>query len=200
MKTDFRQKLKTLWVQPQKLARQAINTISPSVTATWKIRAFGLLRIPIIAFLGPKVIHLSPQRCEIQIPLSYRSKNHLNSLYLGAFAVGADLAVGLLIFKHIQDRKDIELVFADFHANFFKRGRGDTHFTCDAGDAIAVLVEQAAKQSDRVKSTIRVNATLPSQFGDQPIAEFQLTVALKRKPLFSEPRHSTAKKIKNSRP
>ena len=51
----------------------------------------------------------------VKIPFRRKVKNHVNSMYFGALAVGADLSGAYLAFHHIKktDRK-IKLIFKDF--------------------------------------------------------------------------------------
>jgi acyl-coenzyme A thioesterase PaaI-like protein len=63
--------------------------------ATLKLWAFGWLKVPMIAWVRPKVIELNDERSVIKIALTRRTKNHLNSLYFGALCVGADVTGGI---------------------------------------------------------------------------------------------------------
>lgn len=155
-----------------------------NLKATVGLRAFGLARIPMIAFLGPRVVHIGDERVEACIPLGYRSKNHLNSMYFGALAVGADCACGLLALHHIQKHKGrkISLVFKDFSAQFHKRPEDDVHFHCDMGAEVAKLVEQTVATGERCNLPLKVTATVPKKTGAEPIATFVLTLSLKLQP------------------
>ncbi len=154
-----------------------------TLKATLSLRAFGLTRIPMILFLSPRVVQVNNQRLEICIPLTYRSRNHLGSMYFGALAVGADCASGLLAMRLIEKRKDkeITLVFKDFNAKFLKRPEGDVHFSCEMGEAIAALVERAARTGERCNLPLEVTATVPKVSGAEPVATFVLTLSLKAK-------------------
>jgi acyl-coenzyme A thioesterase PaaI-like protein len=110
------------------------------------LRAFSFLKIPLIAYLRPRVIELSGRRIEVKLPLNRRSKNHLNAMYFGALSIGADCAGGLLAMKLIREKKvKISLVFKDFQASFLKRAEGDVHFVCEQGQEIRQFVEQVVK-------------------------------------------------------
>lgn len=149
---------------------------------TFYLRAFGFLKVPLIFFTSPSVETLTPEKCVVKIPLSRRTKNHLNSLYFGVLAVGADCAGGLIAMKLIQEEGDqVSLVFKDFQAQFLKRADGDTHFTCEDGDAIRALVKKALESGERENMPVRVVATVPTKYGQEPVAEFTLTLSLKRK-------------------
>ena len=62
--------------------------------ATLMLRAFGLFKIPMILFVGPRVVEMNAERCVLKIPLGYRTRNHLGGMYFGTLATGADCAAG----------------------------------------------------------------------------------------------------------
>ena len=64
----------------------------------WMLFLLGLTKIPIIGYVKPKLIELNDEKAGVKIKLRRRSKNHLNSMYFGALAVGADVAAGLHAF------------------------------------------------------------------------------------------------------
>lgn len=151
-----------------------------NLKATLALRAFGWARIPMIAWLQPTVIEVSDARLVVKLPLDWRSRNHLNSMYFGALAVGADCACGLLAMRHVERHKaaEISLIFKDFSAQFHKRPDGDVHFACEAGDAIRALVERAASTGERCNLPVTVTATVPRN-GPEAVATFVLTLSLK---------------------
>ena len=73
---------------------EALNLIPAKIRNTVKLGAFGLTKVPMLLYLTPVVEELNERRCVVRIPLSYRSKNHLNSMYFGSMAAGADCAGG----------------------------------------------------------------------------------------------------------
>ena len=149
---------------------------------TFYLRAFGLLKVPVIFFIGPSVVELSNQRCVVKVPLNRRTKNHLNSMYFGVLAAGADTAGGLIAMRTIQEEgNSVNLIFKDFQAHFLKRAEGDVLFTCEDGEAVRKLVHQAMESGVRENLSVRVIATVPSKLGSEPVAEFTLTLSLKRK-------------------
>ncbi len=146
------------------------------------LRAFSWLKIPLIAWLRPTVVELSDSRCVIRFPLGRRSRNHLASMYFGVLCVGADCAGGIIAMRTIRKRgSEVAFVFKDFQARFLKRAEGDVLFTCEQGEALRELVLRAEASAERVEETVRVVATVPDQLGEEPVAEFDLTISLKRR-------------------
>lgn len=150
--------------------------------ATWFIRYFGLKKVPLIFYCRPSVIELNDNTTIIKIPFKRRNKNHLKSMYFGALSIGADVAGGVLAMDLIRkSRRNISLVFKDFKAEFLKRPEGDTHFTCNDGQAVKKLIEKAISTGERVNMPLKITATVPELSGNEPVAEFILTLSLKDK-------------------
>src|SRR5437868_3259942 len=104
------------------LSSQVERVIPAEVFHTLKIRALGAFQIPLLLFVAPSVVALEDSRCEVKIPLGWRTKNHLGGMYFGVLAAGADLAGGIIAW-HVIEKTDpsIKLIFKDFHADFLKR-------------------------------------------------------------------------------
>ncbi len=147
---------------------------------TLHLRYFGLTRIPLLFYVRPSVVEQSTERVVIRIPLNRRTRNHLGSMYFAALAIGADCAVGLLAVQLIAKQdKSISFIFKDFSAEFFRRATADVYFSCDQGDAIARLVQDAGGGDQRQELPLTAIATVPSESED-PVASFRLTLSLKR--------------------
>ncbi len=152
----------------------------------WKstawLRMFALWKIPLIAAVRPRVLALDDTTCVIRIPCNYYNRNHLRSLYFGALCIGADLAGGLIIMEMIRRRHSrVAFLFKDFHADFLKRAEGATIFTCRDGEMLAGLLADAEQSGERREGTVRVTATCPDKLGEEPVAEFRLTISLKKR-------------------
>lgn len=160
----------------------ASELVPAKLRETLGLRAFGLAKVPMIAFTSPVVEELTDTRCVVRIPLSWRTRNHLGSLYFGALAVGADTAGGLIAMRRIQrSGRKISLVFKDFQASFLRRPEEDVRFVCEQGESIAELVERAAASEERVEMPVRVRAVVASLPESEPVADFTLTLSLKQR-------------------
>lgn len=165
-----------------KLVDTFMQKVPDTIKDTALLRFFGLMKIPMLWFIRPTVQKLNDEVCVIKIPLSRKTKNHLGSMYFGALCAAADCAGGLTAMKHIRKSgKKIALSFKDFNAEFYKRAEGDTIFTNTQGQEIAEFVKKTAESGERMNMPVEVIATVPSKFGDEPVAKFTLTLSLKLK-------------------
>ncbi len=146
------------------------------------VQLLGITKIPLLAFVAPRVQQLDDDGCTVKIPLGYRTKNHLGSMYFGVLAAGADITGGLNAFLAIRQKYPrVSLVFKDFQANFLKRADGDVHFRCNDGRAIHAAMAETVRTGERVTIPVAVTATVPSKYGSEPVAEFKLGLSLKNK-------------------
>ncbi|NOZ74511.1 MAG: DUF4442 domain-containing protein [FCB group bacterium] len=154
--------------------------MKPDWKATRLVWVIGLWRIPLIWYVRPTVLELNENTCRLRIRLRRRTKNHLGSMYLGALAVGADLAGGLIALHLTRSQSlSVKLVFKDFHADFLKRAEGDVVFTSDDGPAIQKAMDEVIRTEERVTLPVMVTATVPDLYGEEPVATFRLGLSLK---------------------
>lgn len=149
-------------------------------TSTLKLRAFGLLKVPLIFSCRPTVVTLDDRAAVVRIPLNYWTRNHLKSMYFGTLAIGADCAGGLLAMHLIgKSGKKLSIVFKDFRAAFLKRPEADVHFACVEGPKIRRMIARTVKTGKRVNQSVRITATTPKVSGNEPVATFDLTLSMK---------------------
>ncbi|MCB0327554.1 MAG: DUF4442 domain-containing protein [Bdellovibrionales bacterium] len=133
-----------------------------------------------LGYAKPKIVELSSQRCVVKIPLRWRTKNHLRSMYFGALCIGAEISVGLLAMEHIQKQSHkIDLIFKDFHADFLKKGDRDVTFVCDSGEELKNLIDQSSQSSQRLETSISGYAY--TNQSDEPVMKYSLTISVKNR-------------------
>jgi acyl-coenzyme A thioesterase PaaI-like protein len=144
------------------------------------LRLFAWRYIPLIGFCGPVIERMDERALRIRMPLGWRTRNHLGSMYFGALATGADLVGGLLVMEKGRARgKKVHFAFKDVQGDFLKRPEGDVQFDCAAGAAIDAMIDDSLASGQRINRSIEVVATCPSLSGDEPVARFTLTLSIK---------------------
>lgn len=158
------------------------NNIPKKLRDTIGVQLFGLVKVPLIFFVSPRVVRLDDQECVVKIPLNKRTKNHLNSMYFGVLATGADVAGGLAAMNEITaSKKPVALSFKDFHAEFLKRAEGDVHFICTQVPEIKKFVAEVISSGERMNLPVEIKAYVPSINPTEEVARFVLTLSLKLK-------------------
>lgn len=156
-----------------------VESLPVSLRDRWFLKVFGWAKVPMIAWVGARIVALEDRRCVIAIPLKRRTKNHLNSLYIGVLCVGADVAGGLMAVRRMRaSGRPVSFVFKDLAADFHRRAEGTTYFTCEDGEILDAMVEETLRTGERVHRTVTVVATVPSE-SDEPVATFRLTMSVK---------------------
>ncbi|MBI1183701.1 DUF4442 domain-containing protein [bacterium] len=141
---------------------------------------FGLTKIPLIKFVRPKIIAFDAEHIVVKIPLRRRSKNHLKSMYFGAFAIGADLAAGFLAFWLFQERKlKASFAFKSFRSEFLRRAMYDVFFECHAGQEILDAVKAAEQQKERVNKLVKVDAYCYENGEKVKVAEMEIEASIR---------------------
>ncbi|HEX8252953.1 MAG TPA: DUF4442 domain-containing protein [Thermoanaerobaculia bacterium] len=149
---------------------------------TSMVRLWALKNVFLLWFVKPTILEVNERRCVVKLPLSWRTKNHLHSMYFGALCIGADVAGGLIAFHMARQQKlNISFVFKDIKAEFLKRADGDVHFTNEDGNVVQDIVRRTSESGERAEGTVRVIATVPKKYGDEPVARFELTLSLKKR-------------------
>tara|TARA_B110000438_G_scaffold36652_1_gene36407 strand:- start:977 stop:1471 length:495 start_codon:yes stop_codon:yes gene_type:complete len=162
------------------MGRIILRLLSHAAKATFFIRTFGFLKVPLIYYCKPKVLSISEESVEIKIPLNRKTKNHVNSMYFGVLSVGADITGAMIAMDLIKKSNyNINLLFKDFNADFLKRAEGDVHFICKEGKKISDMIHKVVESKQRINQSIEILAFVPEKFKSEPIAKFSLTLSLK---------------------
>lgn len=145
----------------------------------WKLFLLGFVKIPMIHFVRPKLIDVNDTKITIRIPFRRRTKNHLNSMYFGALAVGADLAAGLHVY-YLSERlgNNISLAFKSTTGQFLKRPESDVYFYCEEGAFILDEIKSAKISQERRNFKVMVKAYNTSK---EEVAIFEMEVSIRVK-------------------
>ena len=147
------------------------------------VRFWALRNVFLLRFVKPSIVDVSDERCEVVIPLTWRTRRRdIHAMYLGVLVMGADVAGGLIAFNLItRSKRPVSFLFKDVRGEFLKRAEDDVHFACSEGLAIRDLVGRAMASGERQELTVNVVATVPKKLGEEPVARFQLTLSVKRR-------------------
>ncbi|KTD32513.1 aromatic compounds catabolism [Legionella moravica] len=141
---------------------------------------FGRFKVAMIGYLKPRLIKLTDSDIVICLPLKRRSRNHLNSMYFGALAVGADLAGGLHGFYHAERAAcKTSLVFKSFQAQFLKRPESDVYFVCSEGESVKKMIEDSKASGERINKPLIIKAYTNYLTEPEEVADFILELSIK---------------------
>ena len=143
----------------------------------WMLFLLGFFKIPLVGFIKPKLISIDENTVRVKINLRRRTKNHLNSMYFGALAVGADVAGGIHVFYFAElSNLKVSFAFKGMKADFIKRAESDVVFESNQGQLVQKAINLSEKTSERVNETINVIARDKNQV---IVATFEMIVSVK---------------------
>lgn len=146
------------------------------------VNGYSLFRIPLLAFVTPRILELGESRTVVKVRLDLRTRNHLGVMYFGALAMGAELSIALKALQTISSSgKKIDFIFKDFQADFLKRADGHVHFICAEADKVAALIHQASADFERHNQTFSGIAVVPSRSETEPVMKYNLTLSVKQR-------------------
>ncbi|MCL9783126.1 DUF4442 domain-containing protein [Vibrio sp. S4M6] len=146
------------------------------------LKSFGFFKVPLIWLCRPKIISLDSQSVAVRMPLKRKTKNHLNSMYFGALAIGADVAGGFMAMSKSSQRGiNISLAFKEVEGKFLKRAEGDVLFECSDGKLIDQMLDEAIETKQRINRNVSIIARCPNIDSDSHVAEFTLMLSVKVK-------------------
>ncbi|UTV28799.1 PaaI family thioesterase [Photobacterium atrarenae] len=144
------------------------------------LKQFAEQHVKLIDYCSPEILAISDDHLALSIPLNEHTKNHLQSMYFGALAIGADVAAGLLAMEMAaRSGLTLSLAFKSVQGEFLRRPEQDVIFSCHQGALIRDMLQRCRETGERVNEPVEVVATCPSQDGDAPVARFTLTLSLK---------------------
>lgn len=156
--------------------------LNPLQKANLKFKLIGLFKIRMLGFVSARLVESTPQKTVVKIPLNRRTRNHLGSIYIGALAVGADVTGAWIAFNLLdRTKKKVSIVFKDLKAEFHRRADGDVLFTCSDGEKVSEAFEQTLVDGERKNIGLKVVATVPSKYQDEPVATFVMTLSMRYK-------------------
>lgn len=143
----------------------------------WMLFLLGFFKIPLVGFIKPKLISIDEKNVRIKIKLRRRTKNHLNSMYFGALAVGADIAGGIHVFYFAElSNLKVSFAFKGMKADFIKRAESDVIFESNHGELVQKAINLSEETGERVNETINVIARDKHQ---EIVATFEMIVSVK---------------------
>ncbi len=144
-----------------------------------KLWLLGFFKIPLIGFLRPKLLSINSEEVKIRIKLNRRSKNHLNSMYFAALAVGADVAGGIHAFYFSEIYGvGMSFSFKAFDAQFLQRAESEIIFSSNQGELIRKTMELSYENESREECIVVVTA---KNKNEEEVANFNMTLSIRVK-------------------
>lgn len=161
------------------MGRKEKNEILNIATSGFKFRLYLLTKLPAAFFSGIRIKEISQEKCTTSVPYKWLTQNPFSSTYFASLAMAAEMSTGILALINIYKKvPHISMLVTKMEANYFKKAREITFFTCTQGSEIATAVNQAA--SGKEATIISVKSTGIND-KNELVAEFLFTWSFKAK-------------------
>ena len=155
------------------------NKILSLAKSSFKFRMYLLYKLPAAFFSGVKIKSVSLEKCTTTVPYNWLTQNPFRSTYFASLAMAAEMSTGILALINTYNKKmPVSMLVVKMEANYFKKAKGITFFTCEEGVSIANAVNEAATTGEG--KAILVKSTGKNKVGEL-VAEFLFTWSFKAK-------------------
>ena len=143
----------------------------------WQLFLLAKFKIPMLGYTGVRLLSVDKTTVKVNIKLNRRTKNHLNSMYFGALAVGADVAGGIHAFYFANSYSTkVSFAFKGMNCEFLKRAESDCIFISEDGKKVENAILLSIKTKERVNETTRVSVYNNL---NELVATFEMIVSVK---------------------
>ncbi len=125
-------------------ANQSADSILKQLRNPFKMGLYFFLKLPSCWFWGIKVQTIDMDKAVIRIPFSWRTQNPFQSIYFAAQLGAAELSTGLLCLTALAGKPKISMLITGVKADFTKKAKAATYFTCDQGAQLEALLQKVA--------------------------------------------------------
>jgi hypothetical protein len=139
----------------------------------------GIIKIPLIGYVKPRLLILDDHQVQVKIKLRRRTKNHLQSMYFGSLAVGADVAAGIHAFYFAKKTGvHVSFAFKSVNGEFTQRAMTDVIFESNDGQVVENAFNRAMETKERINEPVNVIAYNTMK---EEVARFNLVISIKVK-------------------
>lgn len=145
----------------------------------WKFGFFLFSKLPAAWLAGVRVKQLESSKAEVTVPYKWLSQNPFRSTYFACLSMAAEMSTGLLAMGHTYQRKpSVSMLVVKLEGDFFKKATGVTAFTCEDGEKMRMVIEEAISTGEARSFKAK---TVGKNAGGDLVAEFYITWSFKVK-------------------
>lgn len=155
------------------------NKLPAIAKSSFLFRLYLLYKLPAAFFSGIRIREITPERSIVSVPFKWLTQNPFRSTYFASLAMAAEMSTGVLAMANVYNRKPvISMLVTKMEANFFKKAKRVSFFTCEQGLEIANAINAAA--TNRESKAVTIKSTGRNK-NNELIAEFFFTWSFKSK-------------------
>ena len=143
------------------------------------INRFLLIKLPSAWISGIRLQSISDKKAVVTAKHRWINQNPFQSMYFAVLAMGAELSIGILVMKKIQESgKNISMLVTGIQGEFYKKARGKIRFVCEQGDLIDTQIHQAVQTGEGIRFEL-VSKAFDEQNDEVCQFVFQWSIKLK---------------------
>ena len=137
-----------------------------------------LFKLPAAWLTGVRLSLINEGKCEVKVRFKWINQNPYRSMFWAVQAMAAELTIGMLLTKSIQDsNSDISMLLVSNKSSFYKKAVGKITFVCDEGEIAKQLINSTIKNTT---SKAWFKAKGYDEAGDQ-VSEFDFEWSCKKR-------------------
>lgn len=157
----------------------AFHRFHQQLTNPLKFRLFMLKRLPAAFFAGLRIQAFDEQHTIITVKYKWFTQNPFRSMYFAVQSMAAEMSTGLLASSQVYQRTlRVSMLVIGLEAKFFKKITDTAFFTCNDGEAIARIVEEAIASGEGKTITC---SSVGTNLAGEKVSEFLVTWSFKTK-------------------
>ena len=148
------------------------------LTSKLKFNLYLLKNLPAAWFIGCRVKEITDERCVIQLPFSWFSKNPFRSIYFAAQCAAAELSTGLPTAVAITGKASTAMLLVGIETKFLKKADSTSYFICEENQKAQLAVNQTILSGEAQQFTL---TSLGYNSSNEIISETKVTWSVKKR-------------------
>lgn len=129
------------------------------------LKLYLFKNLPGAWFMGVRLKSIQLDKAEVLLPYSWRSQNPFRSTYFAAQCAAGEFSTGVLASLILVGYKEkISMLVTHIEAEFYKKATDITTFTCNDGQKLFEIVNEAVKTGE--SKTFRAESIGTNQQGE----------------------------------
>ena len=148
-----------------------------NMTNWFLFKAYAIRKLPLAFLTGFNIVKLDESKCVTRVKYSYLNKNPFKSTFWAVLGMAAELSTGAYALLATKGKEEsIAVILVGAHAEFVKKAKGVTTFTCSNWLEFEKAVDHAIETGEPQRATARSTG---SNDDGETIALFEFTWSFK---------------------
>ena len=160
------------------------KVISEAKVDSLLINVWCFINIKLISFVGVRILNADENSVVVRLKLNRRTKNHLNSMYMGAQVIGAEIGPVFYAIKYCElNSLPVNSEYKDVSADFKRKTKGKyVYFKCEDTRKIKETLDVCASSTERAYEKIKVGAYDDKKMTEKSlVSEFEFTATFRQR-------------------